>query len=306
VADALSDLWVRFDASDWELAGEEPQGLQEHPWLRHVSRRRPWLFKAVEPHQDRPLTNDIVEKLASEIAATLGVPAAQVDLVTRATTRGCLVETLRPSGWVLQAGQVLLGGVLDDYDPNDRGHSGYNVFNVRRALDGFGPPPTSPVATGLDAFGVFTGYLLLDALIANTDRHDRNWAVLVPPPGDDGPNTLCGSYDHGSSLGFNLSDEKREQLLGGQTVDDWTHRATARQFEHIPGAPRRNLVDVAQEAVHLCTAQALQHWRNAFLSLTDGQLEAIVVDAPSLTAVTRRFTIELLQVNRRRVLNVLT
>lgn len=170
----LSEHWIRIDASDWELAGEEPQGLQKHPWLRHESRKRPWLFKAVESNLDRSLTDDIAEKLASEIASALGVPAAPVDLVSRAESTGCLVETLRPSGWVLQAGQVLLGGVVNDYNPEDRGRSGYNVANVRRALEHFGPPPNSTTTAKLDAFEVFTGYLLFDALIANTDRHDRN------------------------------------------------------------------------------------------------------------------------------------
>lgn len=31
------------------------------------------------------------------------------------------------------------------------------------------------------AFDVFTGYLLLDAWIANTDRHPHNWGVLRTP-----------------------------------------------------------------------------------------------------------------------------
>lgn len=131
---------------------------------------------------------------------------------------------------------MLLGGLVDDYNPEDRGHSAYNVFNVRRALDGFGPPPNSVATAGLDAFDVFVGYLLFDALIANTDRHDRNWAVLVPPPGHDARFALCGSYDHASSLGFNLTDEHRVQMPDREQIEAWARRATARQFEHIPGA----------------------------------------------------------------------
>lgn len=301
------DQWARIDASDWELAGEEPQGLRKHPWLRHESRDRPWLFKVAEVQPSRSLTDDLVEKLASEIASSLTVPAAAVELVTRAETRGCLIETLRPSGWVLQAGQVLLGSVVGDYNPEDRGRSGYNIPNVRSALEGFGPPPGSIATAELDAFEVFTGYLLFDALIANTDRHDRNWAVLVPPPGHDGPDTLCGSYDHASSLGFNLSDEKRSSLLEQRGVERWANRATARQFEHKPGAPRRgrSLCDVAQAAVSECSVEARRHWRAAYSSLADDHLGEIVERAPELTTVTKDFTFALLQVNRRRVLDVI-
>ncbi len=88
---------MRVDVSDWEIAGEEPQGLEKHPWLRHESHERPWLFKEADLHPGRPLTDDLVEKVASEIAREVGVPAARVDLVTRDGVRGCSVETLRPS-----------------------------------------------------------------------------------------------------------------------------------------------------------------------------------------------------------------
>lgn len=60
----------------------------------------------------------------------------------------------------------------------------------------------------LTAFEAFTGYLVLDALVANQDRHEENWAVLRPLPGG-GEVTLAGSYDHGSSLAFNLTDARR-------------------------------------------------------------------------------------------------
>jgi hypothetical protein len=297
---------MRIDVSNWEVAGEEPQGLEKHPWLRHESRARPWLFKGVDIQEDRPLADDVVEKLASEVAHAIGIPAARVALVTRDSFRGCLVETLRPSKWDFYAGQVLVGALVDDYDPKDSEHRGHSVTTVRRALDGFGPPPGFDATAHLSAFEVFAGYLLFDALIANTDRHDRNWAVLVPPPGRSGPNTLCGSYDHASGLGFNLSDGRRQELLDGRSIAQFASRAAARQFEHIRGAPRRTLLDVAMEALSLCSAAVRIHWRRAILSVERDQLEAIGVMAPDLTDITRRFIIELLTTNRRRVLDALS
>lgn len=303
---ASEPAWMRIDVSDWELAGEEPQGLEKHPWLRHESRARPWLFKEVDLQPDRSLADDIVEKLASEIARAVGVPAARVDLVTRDAVRGCIVETLRPSKWDFYAGQVLIGAIVDGYDPEDSEHCGHSVTTVQRALDGFGPPPGFDAIAELTAFGVFAGYLLFDALIANTDRHDRNWAVLVPPPGNSGPNTLCGSYDHASSLAFNLSDSQRHELLVSGRMDQFAMRATARQFEHTRGAPRRSLLDVALEALGLCPAAVRKHWQRAILSVERGQLEAIVGTAPDLTNTTRMFTVELLMINWKRVLDALS
>ena len=37
--------------------------------------------------------------------------------------------------------------------------------------------PVEGIQSGVE---VFAGYLLLDALIGNTDRHHENWAVMVP------------------------------------------------------------------------------------------------------------------------------
>jgi hypothetical protein len=42
------------------------------------------------------------------------------------------------------------------------------------------PESMLPLPPGVDdALGLFAGYLLLDALIGNTDRHHENWAVVV-------------------------------------------------------------------------------------------------------------------------------
>lgn len=58
---------------------------------------------------------------------------------------------------------------------------GYTPEAVLGALDGLdvGPPPGS--SSGVSASGMFAGYLVLDALVANMDRHDENWGLLLAP-----------------------------------------------------------------------------------------------------------------------------
>ena len=55
-------------------------------------------------------------------------------------------------------------------------------------------------------------YVVLDALIGNTDRHHENWGLLAKIDGalklDIAP-----SFDHASSLGRELHDEKRLQII---------------------------------------------------------------------------------------------
>jgi len=101
------------------------------------------------------------------------------------------------------------------------------------------------------AFGVFCGYLVLDAPIANTDRHEENWAVIR---GKDAVVRLCASYDHATSLGFNLSDERRHQLATEPgRLHAWLERGTARRFE---GGRRLALVSHAVQALDLAPSWA--------------------------------------------------
>ena len=301
----MTDQWNVVDASLWTLAGEEPQGLRPHPWLSHASRERTWLFKhpAVEPN--RPLGEDVTEKLASELARVFGIPAARVELAVRDGIRGCLVEDLRWSKWSHEPGQVLLAEVVQGYDPEDPEHRGHNLANIRRALARFTAPPASPSPDKFKAFDVFAGYLVFDALIANGDRHDRNWAVLIRPPGVSGQDALCGSYDHASSLGFNLSDEERQRRLSEGTVRSWAQRGAARQFEHRRGQPRQSLVDLACSAVGQCSAQVQQHWLDAVLSVESDVVEALLDAAPGLSDTTRQFTREVIMINKARLLDAL-
>lgn len=301
--------WSVETVDDWATAGIENQGQHPHDWLRHPSRERTWLFKPARASRDRSMREDIVEKLGCEVARLLGVPAARVELADRDNAPGALVEDARLPDWELQLGQVLMPEVVSDYEPNDPEHLGYNVQNIRRALERFTVPPeatTLPAAFG--AFDTFAGYLIFDALIAHGDRHDRNWAVMVPPPGGPGCEALCPSFDHAASLGFTLTDEKRAELLdgGSDAIAGWALRGRARRFEHRATKPWSTLVDLASAAVALCPTQTRDYWRDRILSVECGSVNDVVAAAPDLTDIARRFTVELVMVNRGRLLDVLS
>jgi hypothetical protein len=62
------------------------------------------------------------------------------------------------------------------------------------------------VSTALE---VFVGYLLLDAWIANQDRHHENWGAV----GQEGRLYLAPTFDHGASMARNLTDQERHERL---------------------------------------------------------------------------------------------
>jgi hypothetical protein len=300
--------WSVVSIDDWSVAGVETQGQHELYWYRHDTRERTWLFKPARPERHHGVREDVVEKLGSEIAGLMGVPAARVELAVLGEQRGALVEDARRHRWELQLGQVVMTEVLTDYDPTDRDHPGYNVQNVCRALDGFAAPPDFEPTSHFNAFDVFTGYLLFDALLAHCDRHDRNWAVISPPSDDPQKKALCPSYDHAASLGFQLSHEKREEYLTksrGESIARWAGRARATRFERSRGRSCQTLVELARSALDLCPTETRQYWRDRVLSVGCGSVSDVVAAAPDLTDIARRFTVELVMVNRGRLLDVL-
>lgn len=248
---------------------------------------------------------DVAEKLGSEFARLIGVPAAPVQLAIRGGVRGALVEDVRLPDWELQAGQALMPEVVSDYDPDDPEQRGHNVGAIRAALERFTAPPGSQLPDDFRAFDAFAGYLVLDALIAHGDRHDRNWAVLVPPPGVSQREALCASFDHAASLGFTLSDPARAEYLRKGSVSEWAARGRASRFEHRRGSRWQTLVELAGSAVALCPAVTRTYWRERILSVDSDSVVGVVDAARDLSDVTRRFTIDLIMVNRRRLLDVL-
>ncbi len=67
-------------------------------------------------------------------------------------------------------------------------------------------------------------YLVLDALIGNTDRHHENWGILRWRDGDRWRGFVAPSFDHASSLGRELLDERRDLLLTEDRVGGYVEK----------------------------------------------------------------------------------
>ena len=95
-----------------------------------------------------------------------------------------------------------------------RGQRDHNVRNIGRVVhelmtDGQGNP--SPGRERM--LEQLASYALLDGLIGNTDRHHENWMVAYVPEGNDTVLRSMPSFDHASSLGRELTDERRREYL---------------------------------------------------------------------------------------------
>jgi hypothetical protein len=201
----------------------------------------------------------------------------------------------------MQPGAVLISELVENYESRTKTRAGHTLANVQTALHAIAPPPEPRVPGVGDAFDVFAGYLVFDALIANRDRHDENWSVLRAPPDDLTVDRLSGSYDHASALGFGLTDAERRRILSEDSLRAWAVKGTANKFEH--SSPVRTLVDLAAEALKLGSGDARTHWLGAIDKLSEGRVVEILRSVPDLSEETITFTAKLVAINRERLLD---
>jgi hypothetical protein len=148
------------------------------------------------------------------------------------------------------------------------------------------------------------GYLLLDALIGNQDRHHENWAILkVPGVGL----TLAPTFDRASSLGRNETDAVREERLNtrdaGRSVATCVCRARSGLYKSQASSKPLSTLDAFVDAGSVHTTAA-SFWLERLDRLAPSMLESIVREVPSevLTEPARNFALQIMLANRQRLL----
>lgn len=275
---------------------EAPDGVQ---WLFKVARTK------TVAGEMRVFGEDWSEKAAREIGLLLGIPVPEVQLAHRTTAagkleRGSLVRNFLHQGEALAHGNELLARADPNYD-RDRTREvvGYTLDAVWAALDGYGPPPGMDAVISTAA-AAFAGYLVFDALIANTDRNHENWAAVIPFRGQP---WRAPSFDHATSLGFQEpSDRKRDWLADGSgaAVHRWAENGRSSHFEGKPG-----LVELACAALRRVPAAAATYWRERIASLSPTVWRTTIdaVPADLLSQHDRTFASEIVRVNQERLLD---
>ncbi len=239
-----------------------------------------------DPSQWGGTGEDWAEVVSTQVGTRLGVPCAQTRLCIRNGRRGSISLSVIPAGYDLVEAYVELASVegyvrhlegapaKDSERPNVK-RPGHTLANIRKVLNDVTAPPSFEGPPDLNAYDVFIGYLIFDALVANRDRHEQNWAILSPQLLTN-PRYISPSYDHGGSLGYNLDDRKRERLLeqhGG--IMAWAERGTAWRFEHTDAAP--TLVRHAHVGLATCSRAGAHWWKERLRAVS---LDSICRDLP--------------------------
>ena len=115
----------------------------------------------------------------------------------------------------------MLERVVHGYNPaRTFNQSNHTVTNIWHVMDRVFPTPDGARQAKLR----LAEYLVLDALIGNTDRHHENWGILRRRAGNRWRGFVAPSFDHASSLGRELPDRHRDRRLADNRVGDYLER----------------------------------------------------------------------------------
>lgn len=212
-----SGAYPIVEVEDAWATKNEAMGSKPKFWYRIPGEEARWLFKYPQGDSGQHWA----EKIAAEVAACLDIPHAVVELAEYRGSRGSASKSFAVRGQFLVHGNEVLA-VTMPYDPEKRfGQSAHTVDNIFRALEKSFEDETAAEIARRE----FAGYLVLDALIGNTDRHHENWGLLVERTPTSLRGRLAPTFDHASSLGRELRDEKREARLQNRVVGRYAEKA---------------------------------------------------------------------------------
>jgi hypothetical protein len=288
----------------------EWMGTKQKFWFHHETLGR-CLFKVARPGTGE----DWSERIACELADLLDIPHAHYELASWDGVRGTVSPSLlSPRETLVHGNELLAAGVRGDRSPIVEPHFG----NSRHTLDAVFaalesslaalPPGCGVPAQVGSARDLFIGYLMLDALIGNTDRHHENWALIEADTGLGTPpiRYLSPTYDHASSLGRNEPEANILRRLAtrdvGYSVSGYAARASSALYLSVGDRKPLSTLD-AFAAAGLVAPAAFASWIERLERVPVEELTAVVAEVPSnrLSPNTARFVGEIIRFNYARI-----
>ena len=201
----------------------ESMGSKAKFWFRMPGEggESDWLFKYPRPNTGEHWA----EKIATEVAAVLEIPHAEVELAVCQSVRGSISKSFVTANEWLVHGNECLADLAWTHQFLDLRVRSYNSQKKYRQSQ-----HTLDIIFGaMEDYrwneSEFAEYVVLDAIIGNTDRHHENWRWVMDRRDPDWLK-LAPSFDHASSLGRELTDERLESFLKEGRVGAYSERAS--------------------------------------------------------------------------------
>ena len=285
--------------------GAEHLGTKPKFWYKYNGEN--WLFK----QENRNTGEDWAEVIVADILNAFSIPHAEyllAETVDRGGTvsRGVATRSIVPPDSDLLLGNSLLVENDQSYpESGDYGVSAHSIEAVSRVISGLQVPSGIASGSGCKLLGsheLFAGYLFVDALVSNQDRHHENWGALVSGT----ERTLSPTFDHGASLARNLTEKEMSERLQsrdkGYSVRHFSTRARSALYKNDDSAKPLKTIDAFKEYCVLANID-LNLWRLELEKLSKAQISEIVNEIPEqrMSDIAKQFTIALIEANRNRL-----
>lgn len=197
--------------------GPEAMGSKRKFWFLPSSDTTRWLFKY--PQQDTG--QHWAEKIAEEVAKQLEIRCAEVELAQCMGEFGSATKSFLRKRWDLEHGNQLLADCVPGYDKWKKfRQSEHTLINIFASMDHIFLKPDAAQQAKIQ----LADYVVLDALIGNTDRHHENWGILKRHREGKWVGWVAPTFDHASSLGRELLDERRQRFLHEDRVGNYAEK----------------------------------------------------------------------------------
>lgn len=191
------DKWIVYEGAAYG------SGTSEQKWIINPENMQIALFKE---KKDEYTTDNISEKIASDIAKKLNLRCARIDLATRDGKQGIISYRINSDEERIEEGINYISKIYPEYDRNKlidlKTKEKYSLQMILRSIKGLN--------LERDLFKIF----IFDFLIGNSDRHHSNWATITR----NNRLEVCPVYDNASSL---CAYTKDEQIKRSKNDDNW-------------------------------------------------------------------------------------
>lgn len=292
----------------------EPLGTKRKFWFQDDDDSLKKLFKIGRPNTGE----NWVEVVVAEICQLLNIPHAQYQFAIWNEKEGTITPSFVPKDFRLIHGNELLAKTYNLLDvtiqypiQKDEDNKSYKIREYKLKLvlaimkAGFLKLPINCKNDKLKSpIDVFIGYIMLDCLISNQDRHHENWSWIISPSKEI---FLSPTYDHASGLGCRESDEEKTERLStqdnGRKVKHFVTRAKTPFFDNKD----KNLKTI--EAFKLCADSNKDiaiYWLDNLESLDISKVKEIFNKIPEhlISDVSIEFALKILEENKERLMEV--
>lgn len=282
----------------------EQLGTKEKFWFKDDSIKN--LFKVGRPNTGE----NWVEVVVADICMILDLPHAKYLFAEYENLEGTITSSFVPDGGRLVHGNELLAKAFERIEIEYEEHRFYKVrnYNLRVIQAILSHSAFQPAFDVIEydifetAFDMFIGYIILDCLISNQDRHHENWGVIIMGE----LRFLAPTFDHASGLGSKEHDEKKSKRLSGSDP-----RVTMKHFVERAKTPfyHQGKILTTYEAVEACAKlnpKFTLYWLEKIDNINLDKIKEIFDKIPDtlISPISIEFAIEMIKENKNRLLEI--